>query len=289
MQDACPHPPHVSLLIKLLVLWRPSCRAVCIVVLVRHARTHASTLPFTQSPFTRLPSTQPPTDLPPLPLPPPVVSVCICVSAGFDMGAVVPVAEPEWSGAHHGLCLYASRVLQAVWDEQVRRGRAGLGAGQGRAGRAAVQQAAGDGKARGRTGAWTGGKRVNGVGCSAENDSCAAPARNGGSAASLPTTPPLRICCLPPPSAPPHPPACAPPLTCCRSWCLFAPLPACCAASCHWKRCRHWRTSCGLWMPSSRTTCSGGGGGGPAAARRQTALRCLLPSGSGWRMRSRLS
>ncbi|KAL4425159.1 hypothetical protein ABPG77_008264 [Micractinium sp. CCAP 211/92] len=38
---------------------------------------------------------------------------------GFDMGAVVPVAEPEWSGAHQGLCLYASRVLQAVWDEQV--------------------------------------------------------------------------------------------------------------------------------------------------------------------------
>ena len=37
------------------------------------------------------------------------------------MGVVVPVAEPEWSGAHHGLCLYASRVLQAVWDEQVRR------------------------------------------------------------------------------------------------------------------------------------------------------------------------
>ena len=35
------------------------------------------------------------------------------------MGAVVPVSEPEWSGAHHGLCLYASRVLQAVWDEQV--------------------------------------------------------------------------------------------------------------------------------------------------------------------------
>ncbi|KAI3427442.1 hypothetical protein D9Q98_010357 [Chlorella vulgaris] len=41
------------------------------------------------------------------------------LAAGFDMGAVVPVAEPEWSGAHHGLCLYASRVLQAVWDEQV--------------------------------------------------------------------------------------------------------------------------------------------------------------------------
>jgi hypothetical protein len=37
------------------------------------------------------------------------------------MGAVVPVAEPDWSGAHHGLCLYASRVLQAVWDEQARK------------------------------------------------------------------------------------------------------------------------------------------------------------------------
>lgn len=44
---------------------------------------------------------------------------CCLAPAGFDMGAVVPVAEPEWSGAHHGLCLYASRVLQAVWDEQV--------------------------------------------------------------------------------------------------------------------------------------------------------------------------
>lgn len=44
------------------------------------------------------------------------------------MGAVVPVAEPEWSGAHRGLCLYASRVLQAAWDEQVR----GLGRGVGR-------------------------------------------------------------------------------------------------------------------------------------------------------------
>lgn len=43
------------------------------------------------------------------------------------MGAVVPVAEPEWSGAHRGLCLYASRVLQAAWDEQVRAGRAGGG------------------------------------------------------------------------------------------------------------------------------------------------------------------
>ena len=42
------------------------------------------------------------------------------LAAGFDMGAVVPVAEPDWSGAHHGLCLYASRVLQAVWDEQAR-------------------------------------------------------------------------------------------------------------------------------------------------------------------------
>lgn len=45
------------------------------------------------------------------------------LAAGFDMGAVVPVSEPEWSGAHHGLCLYVSRVLQAAWDEQVGCGR----------------------------------------------------------------------------------------------------------------------------------------------------------------------
>jgi nuclear pore complex protein Nup155 len=38
---------------------------------------------------------------------------------GFDMGAVVPVAEPEWSGAHKGLCLYVARLLQPAWDETV--------------------------------------------------------------------------------------------------------------------------------------------------------------------------
>jgi nuclear pore complex protein Nup155 len=40
-------------------------------------------------------------------------------SGGFDMGAVVPVAEPEWSGAHKGLCLYVARLLQPAWDELV--------------------------------------------------------------------------------------------------------------------------------------------------------------------------
>lgn len=58
-----------------------------------------------------------PPPAPPHPPSPPLPS-----RPGFDMGAVVPVSEPEWSGAHHGLCLYASRVLQAVWDEQVRVG-----------------------------------------------------------------------------------------------------------------------------------------------------------------------
>jgi len=41
------------------------------------------------------------------------------LSGGFDMGAVVPVAEPEWSGAHKGLCLYVARLLQPAWDEQI--------------------------------------------------------------------------------------------------------------------------------------------------------------------------
>jgi len=36
---------------------------------------------------------------------------------GFDMGAVVPIAEPEWSAAHKGLCLVISRMLRSVWDE----------------------------------------------------------------------------------------------------------------------------------------------------------------------------
>lgn len=41
------------------------------------------------------------------------------LGSGFDMGAPVPVAEPEWSGAHRGVCLYASRLLAGVWDEPV--------------------------------------------------------------------------------------------------------------------------------------------------------------------------
>ena len=40
-------------------------------------------------------------------------------SGGFDMGAVVPVVEPEWSGAHKGLCLYVARLLQPAWDELI--------------------------------------------------------------------------------------------------------------------------------------------------------------------------
>ena len=31
----------------------------------------------------------------------------------------VPVAEPEWSGAHVGLCLYIGRLLQPLWEEAV--------------------------------------------------------------------------------------------------------------------------------------------------------------------------
>jgi nuclear pore complex protein Nup155 len=40
-------------------------------------------------------------------------------TGGFDMGAVVPAAEPVWSGAHRGVCLYASRLLRPLWDEPV--------------------------------------------------------------------------------------------------------------------------------------------------------------------------
>jgi hypothetical protein len=35
------------------------------------------------------------------------------------MGVPVPVAEPEWSGTHKGLCLYVSRLLGGAWDEAV--------------------------------------------------------------------------------------------------------------------------------------------------------------------------
>ena len=31
----------------------------------------------------------------------------------------VPVADPEWSGAHVGLCLYVGRLLQPLWETQV--------------------------------------------------------------------------------------------------------------------------------------------------------------------------
>lgn len=37
----------------------------------------------------------------------------------FDMGAVVQAAEPGWSAAHDGLCLYVSRVLGPTWDRPV--------------------------------------------------------------------------------------------------------------------------------------------------------------------------
>ena len=29
------------------------------------------------------------------------------------------MAEPEWSGAHKGLCMYVARLLQPVWEEAV--------------------------------------------------------------------------------------------------------------------------------------------------------------------------
>ena len=38
---------------------------------------------------------------------------------GFDMGTAVPVAEPEWSGAHKGIALYSTRILTTVWDELI--------------------------------------------------------------------------------------------------------------------------------------------------------------------------
>ena len=31
----------------------------------------------------------------------------------------VPVAEPEWSAAYKGLCLYMARVVQPVWEEEI--------------------------------------------------------------------------------------------------------------------------------------------------------------------------
>eukprot|EP00884_Botryococcus_braunii_P002912 jgi/Botrbrau1/12621/Bobra.0169s0148.1 len=43
----------------------------------------------------------------------------ITPNLGFDMGQAVPVAEPEWSGAHRGLCIYTSRVLEPAWEELI--------------------------------------------------------------------------------------------------------------------------------------------------------------------------
>ena len=31
----------------------------------------------------------------------------------------VPVAEPEWSAAYKGLCLYMARVVQPAWEEEI--------------------------------------------------------------------------------------------------------------------------------------------------------------------------
>lgn len=39
-----------------------------------------------------------------------------CRAGGFDMGAAVPVAEPQWSGAHVGLALYLLRLLAPLGD-----------------------------------------------------------------------------------------------------------------------------------------------------------------------------
>jgi nuclear pore complex protein Nup155 len=39
------------------------------------------------------------------------------LGTGFDMGAVVPIEEPEWSAAHKGICLVVSRLLRGIWDE----------------------------------------------------------------------------------------------------------------------------------------------------------------------------
>ena len=36
-----------------------------------------------------------------------------------DIVQAVPVAEPEWSAAYKGLCLYMARVLQPVWEEEI--------------------------------------------------------------------------------------------------------------------------------------------------------------------------
>ena len=38
---------------------------------------------------------------------------------GGHAAQAVPVAEPEWSAAYKGLCLYMARVLQPAWEEEI--------------------------------------------------------------------------------------------------------------------------------------------------------------------------
>lgn len=40
-------------------------------------------------------------------------------AGGFDMGAAVPVAEPQWSGAHQGLALFLGRLVAPLGDRPV--------------------------------------------------------------------------------------------------------------------------------------------------------------------------
>ena len=40
-------------------------------------------------------------------------------SLSRSIAQAVPVAEPEWSGAHKGLCLYVARLLQPNWEQSV--------------------------------------------------------------------------------------------------------------------------------------------------------------------------
>lgn len=49
-----------------------------------------------------------------------MASWCICLCDEFGCARqAVPLAEPEWSAAYKGLCLYIARVLQPAWEEAV--------------------------------------------------------------------------------------------------------------------------------------------------------------------------
>ena len=39
--------------------------------------------------------------------------------ASVCLWQAVPLAEPEWSAAYKGLCMYVARVLQPAWEEAV--------------------------------------------------------------------------------------------------------------------------------------------------------------------------